>query len=277
MNIIEFEHVSFGYGKNAVLEDFSLQIEKGTLTAILGRNGSGKSTLARLINGLLLPQKGKILTCGMDTSNSNLIYKIRSRASLVFQNPDDGIVSAIVEDEAAFGAENLGIDPIEIRKRVDDALKETRLYEKRLSMTAQLSGGEKQRLAVASALVMDPDILILDEPTSMLDPEGRREFLETLNRLVRRGITAILITHDMEEAAEAQRCIVMDNGKIVLDEAPADVFSDNKTLEQLALCVPEMQCVAAELKKYGIDIPKNIFKTDEMAEYIEKLFNNKLD
>ena len=272
MNIIEFKNVSFGYGKNAVLEDFSLRIEKGTFTAVLGRNGSGKSTLARLINGLLLPRSGCVMTCGMDTSDEEQIYNIRSRAALVFQNPDDGIVSAVVEDEAAFGAENLGIEPAEIRKRVDAALKETRLYQKRLAMTAQLSGGEKQRLAIASALVMEPEVLILDEPTSMLDPEGRREFLETVKRLAGRGMTVVLITHDMEEAAEAQRCIVMGSGKIVLDGAPVEVFADSTKLEELALCAPEMQRLAAELRRHGIDVPDDIFGTEEMANYIEGIF-----
>ena len=204
--MIQMDSISFSYGDHrAVLEDFSLQINKGSFTAILGRNGSGKSTVARLMNGLLLPSEGRVLVDGMDTADETLIYKIRSRAALVFQNPDDQIVSAVVEDETAFGAENLGIPSSEIRERVDSALRTVGLYEKRLCMTTQLSGGEKQRMAIASALVMQPKLLILDEPTAMLDPSGRREFLKTVQTLHAQGMTVVLITHAMEEAAMAER------------------------------------------------------------------------
>ena len=204
--MIQMDSISFSYGDHrAVLEDFSLQINKGSFTAILGRNGSGKSTVARLMNGLLLPSEGRVLVDGMDTADETLIYTIRSRAALVFQNPDDQIVSAVVEDETAFGAENLGIPSAEIRERVDSALRTVGLYEKRLCMTTQLSGGEKQRMAIASALVMQPKLLILDEPTAMLDPSGRREFLKTVQTLHAQRMTVVLITHAMEEAAMAER------------------------------------------------------------------------
>ncbi len=271
--MIQMDSISFSYGDHrAVLEDFSLQINKGSFTAILGRNGSGKSTVARLMNGLLLPSEGRVLVDGMDTADETLIYKIRSRAALVFQNPDDQIVSAVVEDETAFGAENLGIPSSEIRERVDSALRTVGLYEKRLCMTTQLSGGEKQRMAIASALVMQPKLLILDEPTAMLDPSGRREFLKTVQTLHAQGMTVVLITHAMEEAAMAERCVVMDSGKIILDGTPAEVFENTETMAELSLGVPDMRLLAEELGQYGIAVPKTILTVKEMADYLENLF-----
>lgn len=271
--MIQMDSISFSYGDHrAVLEDFSLQINKGSFTAILGRNGSGKSTAARLMNGLLLPSEGRVLVDGMDTADETLIYKIRSRAALVFQNPDDQIVSAVVEDETAFGAENLGIPSSEIRERVDSALQTVGLYEKRLCMTTQLSGGEKQRMAIASALVMQPKLLILDEPTAMLDPSGRREFLKTVQTLHAQGMTVVLITHAMEEAAMAERCVVMDSGKILLDGTPAEVFENTETMAELSLGVPDMRLLAEELGQYGITVPKTILTVKEMADYLENLF-----
>lgn len=273
IRMIQMDSISFSYGDHrAVLEDFSLQINKGSFTAILGRNGSGKSTAARLMNGLLLPSKGRVLVDGMDTADETLIYKIRSRAALVFQNPDDQIVSAVVEDETAFGAENLGIPSSEIRERVDSALRTVGLYEKRLCMTTQLSGGEKQRMAIASALVMQPKLLILDEPTAMLDPSGRREFLKTVQTLHTQGMTVVLITHAMEEAAMAERCVVMDSGKILLDGMPAEVFENTETMAKLSLGVPDMRLLAEELGQYGIAVPKTILTVKEMADYLENLF-----
>lgn len=273
IRMIQMDSVSFSYGDHrAVLEDFSLQINKGSFTAILGRNGSGKSTVARLMNGLLLPSEGRVLVDGMDTADEMLIYKIRSRAALVFQNPDDQIVSAVVEDETAFGAENLGIPSSEIRERVDSALRTVGLYEKRLCMTTQLSGGEKQRMAIASALVMQPKLLILDEPTAMLDPSGRREFLKTVQTLHAQGMTVVLITHAMEEAAMAERCVVMDSGKIILDGTPAEVFENTETMAELSLGVPDMRLLAEELGQYGIAVPKTILTVKEMADYLENLF-----
>lgn len=271
--MIQMDSISFSYGDHrAVLEDFSLQINKGSFTAILGRNGSGKSTAARLMNGLLLPSEGRVLVDGMDTADETLIYKIRSRAALVFQNPDDQIVSAVVEDETAFGAENLGIPSSEIRERVNSALRTVGLYEKRLCMTTQLSGGEKQRMAIASALVMQPKLLILDEPTAMLDPSGRREFLKTVQTLHAQGMTVVLITHAMEEAAMAERCVVMDSGKIILDGTPAEVFENTETMAELLLGVPDMRLLAEELGQYGIAVPKTILTVKEMADYLENLF-----
>ena len=273
IRMIQMDSVSFSYGDHrAVLEDFSLQINKGSFTAILGRNGSGKSTVARLMNGLLLPSEGRVLVDGMDTADETLIYKIRSRAALVFQNPDDQIVSAVVEDETAFGAENLGIPSSEIRERVDSALRTVGLYEKRLCMTTQLSGGEKQRMAIASALVMQPKLLILDEPTAMLDPSGRREFLKTVQTLHAQGMTVVLITHAMEEAAMAERCVVMDSGKIILDGTPAEVFENTETMAELSLGVPDMRLLAEELGQYGSAVPKTILTVKEMADYLENLF-----
>lgn len=268
MNITEFNGVSFGYGKNTVLKNFSLTIKKGEFAAVLGKNGSGKSTFARLINGLLTPDSGSVFTCGFNTSDERLIYEIRRRASFVFQNPDDGIVSAVVEDEAAFTAENLGTEPAVIRSRVDGALKRTGLYEKRLALTSSLSGGEKQRLAIASALVSEPELLILDEPTSMLDPEGRRDFFNLLKKLISDGITAVLVTHDMETAAHAGRCIVIDGGAVSFDGPPKALFSDRELLKKYSLRAPEMQRVADELKKRGVTIPDGMFDPHTTAEYL---------
>ena len=245
MNITEFNGVSFGYGKNTVLKNFSLTIKKGEFAAVLGKNGSGKSTFARLINGLLTPDSGSVFTCGFNTSDERLIYEIRRRASFVFQNPDDGI-----------------------RSRVDVALKRTGLYEKRLALTSSLSGGEKQRLAIASALVSEPELLILDEPTSMLDPEGRRDFFDLLKKLISDGITAVLVTHDMEAAAHAGRCIVIDGGAVSFDGPPKTLFSDRELLEKYSLRAPEMQRVADELKKRGVTIPDGMFDPHTTAEYL---------
>lgn len=268
MPVIEFCGVSFSYGDTEVLREVSFKIEKGEFVAVMGKNGSGKSTLARLINGLLLPASGRVLTCGADTADADGIYGIRRRAAFVFQNPDDGIVSAVVEDEAAFTAENLGIEPGEIRRRVDAALKRTGLYEKRFELTAELSGGEKQRLAVASALTAGPEILILDEPTSMLDPEGRRSVISLVKELAAEGMTAVIVTHDPEEAALAGRCIVTGGGGIAFDGTPEELFSDAELLKKHSLAAPDMRRFADALRAYGIDVPDGIYEPGAMAEAI---------
>lgn len=267
-NIIDFKNVTFGYGNKPVLKNFSLQIKEGTFNAIIGPNGSGKSTIARLINGLLVPLTGTVSVYGMNTKHKADLYNIRKIAAMVFQNPDDQIVCAIVEDEAAFGAENLGIPSAQIQCRVDEALKKTGLHNRAYDSTAHLSGGEKQRLAIAGALVMNPRILILDEPTSMLDPSGRKSFIETIIKLHESGITIILITHDMSEAALADRCIVMNKGEIVLDAAPPELFSCPDILENLSLELPPMRSLANELSILGFEIPSHVFTPQQMADYI---------
>lgn len=273
--IISIENISFAYGNSVALKDFSLHIKKGEFVAILGRNGSGKSTLARLLNGLLLPSSGSIRICGMDISDENSIYRIRSRAAMVFQNPDDQIVSAVVEDEVAFGAENIGIEPSEIVKRVNSALNTVGLSGKAKSSTAHLSGGEKQRLSIASALVMEPEILILDEPTSMLDPSGRNAFMETVAKLHQNGMTVVMITHNMDEAAMAQRCIVMEHGEIIFDDIPSQVFLHSKKLAELSLGTPPMCELGEILAAAGVTVPPGILTTSQMADFIERCLGKK--
>ncbi len=267
--MVEIKNISFGYGSNAVLKDFSLNIEKGSFTAILGANGSGKSTLLRLINGLLLPSCGSVLVGGLDTSDESKIYDLRSRAAIVFQNPDDQLVCAVVEDEAAFGAENIGVAADELRRRVDKALSITGLSEKAKHPSANLSGGEKQRLAIASALVMQPQLLLLDEPTSMLDPEGRRKVMDIIQSLRRDGLTVILVTHLMDEAAAADRCVVMDKGRILLDGTPSDVFFHSEELSALSLDIPEICRIADILRSNGIPVPQNVVNAEQMADFVE--------
>lgn len=221
-NFIEFQNVTFSYDEDeennigeTVIENFSLQIKKGDFVAVLGHNGCGKSTIAKLCNGINIPRSGKVFVEGIDTADERKINDIRQKVGMVFQNPDNQIVATIVEDDVAFGPENLGVEPREIRRRVDEALKRVGMYEFRLSEPHKLSGGQKQRVAIAGIIAMQPDCIVLDEPTSMLDPRGRKEVMETVKMLNSEcGITVIFITHYMDEAAKANRIIVMDKGKI---------------------------------------------------------------
>ena len=272
--MINIKNISFSYVSTPVFKDFSLKINQGEFVALTGGNGSGKSTLARLLNGLLTPQSGNILIDGADTSDASALYKIRSTAALVFQNPDDQLISAVVEDEAAFGAENLGLAPHEIRIRVDEALSIAGLSDKALCSTAHLSGGEKQRLAIAGALVMKPKILILDEATSMLDPSGRNKILQTIKELHKNGMTVLMITHSMDEAALADRCIVIDNGNVVLDGTPAEIFSNAEKLRKLSLDIPDMKLLALHLCENGVSVPDTIFDVKSMADFLELYLQN---
>ncbi len=254
-----------------VLKDISLQIEKGSFTAILGHNGSGKSTLARLFNGILVPSSGNVLVEGMDTKEDALLYEIRRHVGMVFQNPDNQIVATIVEEDVAFGPENLGIDPKEIRMRVDNALRSVDLYEYRLHAPSQLSGGQKQRVAIAGIIAMRPDCIILDEPTAMLDPKGRREVMETIRRLNQDyGITVVLITHYMDEAVQADRVIVMDDGKVILDDHPQAVFTKPELLQAVGLDVPQTSELLWKLGKCGV--PAEITAIDE-ASCVDVIMN----
>ena len=259
--IIQVENIEFSYQTDEeeapvlLFKDFSLQIERGSFTCILGHNGSGKSSLSRMLNGMVIPAKGKVLVNGMDTAKENLQLSIRKTVGLVFQNPDNQIVSSIVEEDVAFGPENLGLSPEEIRKRVDDALAAVDMSDYATHSTSRLSGGQKQRIAIAGVLAMNPACLVLDEPTAMLDPKGRSEVLSILHRLnEERGITVVLITHYMEEAAQADRCIVMEKGEILLDGTPAQVFSKREILEQTGLTMPVSCKMAYALKDAGVSL-----------------------
>ena len=268
-NIIEIKDVCFEYyeedqNKTAILEHFSLNIQKGSFTAVLGHNGSGKSTLAKLLNGLNKPVSGQVLVEGMDTADEKKEMDIRRKVGMVFQNPDNQLVATIVEEDVAFGPENLGLAPDEIRRRVDEALKAVRMYEYREHAPHKLSGGQKQRVAIAGIIAMEPDRIVLDEPTAMLDPRGRAEVMETIHRLNReKGITIVLITHYMDEAASADRVVVMDTGRIVLDGTPKEVFSQVETIKAVGLDVPQPTELVYELKKAGIDLPDGIISTEE--------------
>ncbi len=268
--MIQTTNLTFEYpdenieNRDKVLNEINLNIEKGSFTAILGHNGSGKSTLAKHFNAILLPTGGKVYIKNMDTSENDKLFNIRQTAGMVFQNPDNQMVAAMVEDEVAFAPENLGIAPKEIRRRVNKCLAAVDMTDFSQNAPSKLSGGQKQRVAIAAVLAMNPEILILDEPTAMLDPKGRSEVLKTIKILNREmGITVVLITHYMDEATEADRTIVMDSGKIVLDGTPREVFKKVELLKSLGLDVPQVTELVYELSKLGIDLPKDILTADE--------------
>ncbi len=279
MYYIDFRDVTFGYGdddegakkEEYVLEHLNLSIDKGDFVAVLGHNGCGKSTLAKLCNGINIPISGSVFVDGIDTKDEERINDIRQRVGMVFQNPDNQIVATIVEDDVAFGPENLGVEPAEIRKRVDEALKNVGMYDFRLSEPHKLSGGQKQRVAIAGIIAMKPQCIVLDEPTSMLDPRGRREVMNTVKMLNEEfGITVVFITHYMDEAAKAKRVIVMDEGRIILDGTPKEVFRNVGTLKRVGLDVPEATLLTHELRKEGIDLPDDILTIDELCAQITR-------
>mgnify|MGYP002115398325 CR=1 FL=1 len=275
-DIIQIEHLTFDYvreneeGREMVhaIKDISLNIEEGSFTAIIGRNGSGKSTLAKNLNGLLLPTSGKILVNGWDTADESHIWDVRQTAGMVFQNPDNQLVASIVEDDVAFGPENLGVPPKEIRRRVDEVLKSVDMYSFRKKAPHLLSGGQKQRVAIAGVLAMQPSCIIFDEPTAMLDPQGREEVMAIIRRLHEEGKTVILITHFMDEAAQADRIVIMDDGKILADGKPGEVFSDEETLRRIRLDVPLAVDMAQKLRERGIEVPHDIITQEKLVEFI---------
>lgn len=276
--MIHIEDIYFSYSVEEdsepipLFEGLSLTIEQGSFTTILGHNGSGKSTLSRMLNGMLLPEQGRVLVQGMDTADEQNQLNIRKTVGLVFQNPDNQIVSSIVEEDVAFGPENLGLAPDKIRRRVDQALAAVDMTEYATHSTARLSGGQKQRIAIAGMLAMHPKCLVLDEPTAMLDPKGRREVLDTVRRLNKeQGMTVVLITHYMEEAATADRCIVMEQGKILLDGTPHQVFSHRKELEQTGLTMPAACQLAFLLEDRGITLPALPLTEQECITALENL------
>ncbi len=271
--LIRFSDVSYRYESDnetplpLALKNINIDIKKGEFVAILGHNGSGKSTLAKLANAILMPESGKIYVNGMDTSDESLEYEIRQTVGVVFQNPDNQIVATIVEEDVAFGPENLGIEPSEIRKRVDEALKAVGMYEYRFHEPHKLSGGQKQRVAIAGIMAMRTDCIILDEPTAMLDPKGRKEVMAAMRKLNKElGIAVVLITHYMEEAVAADRVIVMDSGRIVLDGAPRDVFSNEEIIEKAGLELPESAKLALLLRRSGVNLPSGILTAEEFIE-----------
>ena len=284
MNFIEFQNVTFGYTDDSetqqieenVIENMNLKIEKGDFVAVLGHNGCGKSTLAKLCNAIVVPQSGRVLIEGIDTADEDKLYDIRRKVGMVFQNPDNQIVATIVEDDVAFGPENLGIDPKEIRVRVDEALKSVGMYDFRHFEPHKLSGGQKQRVAIAGIIAMKPQCIVFDEPTAMLDPRGRREVMKTAKMLNEEyGITVIFITHYMDEAVKAKRVIVMDEGRIILDGTPKEVFVNVDTLKNAKLDVPEATELTHLLIKDGINLNKDILDIDELLEAVVNIMEAK--
>jgi len=279
-NILEFQNVSFRYEGSSEKEhlplavrDVSFAVKKGDFVAILGHNGSGKSTLAKLSNSILLPESGKVLVNGMDTADESLSYDIRRTVGVVFQNPDNQIVASVVEEDVAFGPENLGVPPEEIRKRVDNALKAVGMYEYRKHEPHKLSGGQKQRVAIAGMIAMLPECIVLDEPTAMLDPRGRKEVMDTILKLNREmGMTVVFITHFMEEAVRASRVIVMDNAEILMDGTPREVFRQADRVKAAGLDVPKPAELARALQKRGVPMPDDILTASEFTEYFLKRF-----
>lgn len=273
-NIIHIENLIYEYPQEEekevlrAIRGISLDIERGSFTAIIGRNGSGKSTLAKLLNGLFVPTEGIIYVEKWNTADDKHIWDVRQTAGMVFQNPDNQLMSSIVEDDVAFGPENIGIAPDEIRSRVDDALEAVRMGEYKLKAPHMLSGGQKQRIAIAGVLAMKPKCIIFDEPTAMLDPRGREDILKIIKKLNDEGITTILITHFMDEAVQADRVIIMNDGEIVLDGSPMEVFSQAEKIMKVNLEVPIAVELAGRLRKRGIKIPGNVVTVEDMVNFI---------
>ena len=272
--IIEFKNVSFKYSDDEldVINDLTIDFYEGHFTCVLGHNGSGKSTMAKLINAINYPTSGSVTSFGFNTSNEENEIKIRQNIGMVFQNPDNQIVATIVEDDVAFGPENLGVAPEEIRKRVDEALKIVDMYDYRLHEPHKLSGGQKQRVAIAGAIAMQTKCIVLDEPTAMLDPKGRKEVMSALMRLKNElGMTIILVTHFMDEAVNADRVVVMNDGVVKFDGTPEEVFSHTKELKEIGLSVPKPLELALELKKEGYDLGTNVLTEDAFLEAFKKI------
>ena len=256
-----------------VLKGVDLKIHDGEFVAVLGHNGSGKSTFAKHCNAILLPTKGEMVVAGINTREEDRLFDIRQNVGMVFQNPDNQIVATIVEEDVAFALENMGVEPAEIRRRVDEALKQVEMYEYREHAPHQLSGGQKQRVAIAGILAMRPRCIVLDEPTAMLDPKGRREVMKTIRQLNREhGTTVVLITHYMEEAAVSDRVVVIDSGEVLRDGTPKEVFSEVELLKSVGLDVPQVTELVYELRKEGVPLPQDILTEEECYEAIKGLF-----
>lgn len=276
--MIRAEHLTYEYVRTVeeekgsrsetvlALNDVTLTIPKGAFVAVLGHNGSGKSTFAKEINALLKPTKGVLWVDGMDTSDDELLWEIRQSAGMVFQNPDNQIVATVVEEDVAFGPENLGVEPEEIRRRVDQALETVGMTAFRKDTPSKLSGGQKQRIAIAGVLAMEPECIVLDEPTAMLDPMGRKDVIETIHRLNKeKGITIVLITHYMEETVDADWMVIIDDGKVAMEGTPREVFSQVEKVKGFGLDVPQVTELAYRLRQMGLAVPKDILTTEEMV------------
>lgn len=277
-NIIEIRNLRFCYDSDSakpsaeVLKGIDLDIKQGEFISVLGHNGSGKSTLAKHLNAILLPTSGKVTVDGIDTADDLQLFELRQRAGMVFQNPDNQIVSSVVEEDVAFALENLGVPYEEMRQRVDDSLKAVNMYEYRFHSPAQLSGGQKQRVAIAGIIAMRPKCIILDEPTAMLDPQGRKEVMSAVREMNRKyGITIVLITHYMEEAVQCDRVVVMESGRIIMDNIPEKVFSQVELLRKIGLDVPQVTELCWSLREAGVDIPQEIISEEECVKALLKL------
>ncbi len=271
--LIQFDHVTYRYEDSVkkALDDVCLTIADGSFVAVVGHNGSGKSTLAKHINGLLLPESGEVTVNGLSTANEENILPIRQTVGIVFQNPDNQIVTTIIEEDVAFGPENMGVPPQEIRKRVDDALDTVGMRDYAERAVHQLSGGQKQRIAIAGMLALRPNILVMDEATAMLDPRGRSDLIETLKKLHAHGLTVIMVTQYMEEITDCDRVIVMHHGKIAADDQPEAIFSDQDLLKECSLDVPEAVRLAETLRTTGLPISDHALKTEQIAEELCRL------
>lgn len=282
-NIVEFHNVTFCYDADEgeqqpepAIRDFTFNVKKGEFVAVLGHNGSGKSTIAKLSNSILIPNEGKVLVKGMDTADEDLSYEIRKTVGVVFQNPDNQIVASIVEEDVAFGPENLGLPREEIRKRVDDSLKAVGMYEYRHHEPHKLSGGQKQRVAIAGIIAMRPECIFLDEPTAMLDPKGRKEVMDTVIKLNKEyGMSVVFITHFMEEAVLADRVAVIDNSRLLLEGTPKEVFKQEDLLRSVGLDIPQITNLAREMKKSGVKVDDSILTLNEFVENITALLGDK--
>ena len=272
--ILQVQDVKFRYDPDApryAVDGVTMDLKRGEFVAVLGANGCGKSTLAKHFNAILLPETGTVLVEGMDTRNEEHLYDVRQTVGMVFQNPDNQIVATIVEEDVAFAPENLGVPPEEIRTRIDEAMKLAGIYEKRDSAPYKLSGGQKQRVAIAGVIAMRPDCLVLDEATAMLDPHGRGQVMRTIRQLRQAGITIVAITHYMEEAAQADRVLVMNRGRIVMEGTPEQVFSQTRRLHSYHLDVPQAAELRDELVAVGIPMPENVITPERCAEELYKL------
>lgn len=282
-NIVEFHNVTFCYDADEgeqqpepAIRDFTFNVKKGEFVAVLGHNGSGKSTVAKLSNSILIPNEGKVLVKGMDTADEDLSYEIRKTVGVVFQNPDNQIVASIVEEDVAFGPENLGLPREEIRKRVDDSLKAVGMYEYRHHEPHKLSGGQKQRVAIAGIIAMRPECIFLDEPTAMLDPKGRKEVMDTVIKLNKEyGMSVVFITHFMEEAVLADRVAVIDNSRLLLEGTPKEVFKQENLLRSVGLDIPQITNLAREMKKSGVKVDDSVLTLNEFVENITALIGDK--
>lgn len=280
-NILRAQRVKFSYvnnmeeppSVNTVLNGVDFQVKEGEFVAVLGHNGSGKSTLAKCFNAINIPEEGDVYSVGFNTKDDDKLLEIRSNVGMVFQNPDNQIVATIVEEDVAFALENMGVEPAEIRQRVDDALKTVGMYEYREHAPHKLSGGQKQRVAIAGIIAMQPRCILLDEPTAMLDPKGRNEVMKTIKKLNREnGVTIVLITHYMEEAAQADRIVVMDGGNVIIDDVPKKVFSQVEKMKAIGLDVPQVTELVYNLRNEGIDLDPEIITEDECVKALCGLF-----